>query len=197
VRPDFASSRDCGMDCPDFVGRWRAWYEDQVPPFGILECGPIDGKTYMERIDSKARNMRRKADRLYTYARFLRDHRLGALERVNRSKPIRQGKPMTAAYLEALHPERPQFLCLRHRDLWIAAWRGTEMVAYVQLVVLGRYGIVNKSLGHADAPAVMNGMYAYLAESMYADVIHYLSVSGSNPGLAAFKESVGFRDVTP
>jgi hypothetical protein len=42
----------------------------------------------------------------------------------------------------------------------------------------------------------MNGLIAYMAEEIPVRWIHYLTLRNSRPGLRAFKEHAGFREVS-
>jgi hypothetical protein len=149
---------------------------------------------YMAQLGQKPRNMAKNALARYSFGTFKRNDQLDAMHDIDTSKPARQGKPMTEAYYKLKLPSSPWRLCDIHRDEWWGAFEGDRLRAYVQLIVIGRIGIVNKALGHAHARGAMNGLFAILATEADVDAIHYLDLR-CGAGLAHFKRSVGFVEV--
>jgi len=185
---------ECGPDCGAFLAKWAPWWRERLlAPRAMLFHQ--EWNDYLQWVGKKSRNMARKATERYAYGTFDRSAHLDAIWDINTSKPERQGKPMTLSY--QLYPEAttPWRLCDVHRDEWWGAFDEDERLrAYVQLIVLGRLGIVNKAMGHAHARGAMNGMFAILATEADVDGIHYLDLR-CNEGLANFKRSVGFVEV--
>lgn len=185
-------THECGPDCPAFLRRWTEWWEKQTAaPVALL-----DTEAYLDRAQQKTRNMVRKAGRLYSFREFDYNEHLDGMHAVNTSRSERQGKPMTDRYRKFPEPVRRQsVLCDRHRYTW---WGGFDidgqLRGYCNLVILNEVGIVNSILGHAEAPAVVNGLFAYMADWARVDWIHYLTLRNSGASLAAFKRRVGFAE---
>jgi len=185
------TTHSCGPDCPAFIRRWTEWWAKQAAaPVALLATD-----SYSDRVGQKTRNMIRKANRLYTFAEFPHNDFLDDMHRVNISRAERQGKPMTDRYRVPPTPIRRHLdLCEAHRATW---WGGfdtdsAQLRGYCNLIILNEVGVVNSILGHADAPAVINGLFAYMAERAEVEWIHYLTLRNSGASLAAFKRRVGF-----
>jgi len=193
VEIDPVGSREsCGSDCPTFVAKWEPWWREQcLEPLALLATDE-----YLDRVGQKTRNMVSKARRLYTFGEFDYNDQLDGIYEVNLSKPVRQGQRMSYGYRERPRPiSRPQETCHRHRSSWWGAWDADGALrGYVNLVILNEVGVVNTILGHADASAVVNGLFAHLATYAGVDWIHYLTFRTSRPSLAEFKLRVGFRE---
>lgn len=185
----------CGPDCDAFLAKWLPWWDRQLEhPVALLDTGA----DYLQRVGAKTRNMVRKADGLYVYREFDYNSRLDEIHAVNVSKPTRSGGPMSDRYLAVPVPiVKPWDTCDQHRSGWWGGFDNADrLIAYCNLVELNDLGVVNTVLGHADAPAAMNGLFAYLARHATVRFIHYLSLASSPPSLAAFKRHVGFAEVT-
>jgi hypothetical protein len=188
-------TNDCGPDCAAFRQKWREWWNTKMVgfPVAILDCRP----GYMDRLDDKGRNMVRKATRNYVCRRFDYNAELAGIDEVNASKPERQGKPMSGWYAEPAQPTLPMSLCPRHRDLWFGAFfPDGNLAAYCHLELVGDLAIINSILGHAEAPAAVNGLIAYMTTWMLHEGgtwINYLHMTDNS--LGAFKRSVGFEEV--
>ncbi len=183
----------CGLDCPVFIGRWLEWWAAKtMQPLAILDCTP----GYRERIGRNARNMLRKADRLYTYKLIDRSDHLDAIHAVNVSLPERQGRPMTAAYRERPIPSTAEQLCRVHRDEWHAGFDAAGTLrAYARLEVLNESGILNTILGDRTAGGVMNGLIAHLVETTGVRWLNYLRIPSATVTLSEFKQRLGFEAV--
>lgn len=194
----------CSDDCHVFVQRWMPWWQRQIHGghAALLEIMPRD--RYMQLIGPKSRNMVRKADKLYRYRPFLRNSWLEDIYAINTSKEIRAGGKMGGYYLVKPEPTlaMPERLCTKHFNTWQGAFdaHGDKLLGYCNLIILNQLAVVNTILGHGEAPAVINGLVAYMVDECrrtWRSVrwIHYLSITSSPEGLARFKLSVGFREV--
>jgi len=182
----------CGVDCPRFLEKWEPWWLAQAQePVALLRT-----EGYAGAVRQKTRNMINKAGRLYTFGEFDYNDQLAGIYSVNLSKAERQGQRMSERYRR---PPDPIVLadrtCPLHRSSWWGAWdKDGELAGYVNLVILNDVGVVNTILGHADAPAVINGLFAHLAEHAGVEWIHYLTLRNSRPSLATFKRNCGFAE---
>ena len=192
----FGDTGECGPDCPSFLAKWVPWWEGQTArPVALLRSAGRG--EYLGLVGPKGRNMVRKADRLYTFGEFSYNSQLDGIYAVNTSREHRQGKPMTPRYRVRPEPIRRHLeTCPGHRSSWWGAWdkASVELRGYVNLVILGDLGVVNTVLGHADAPAVMNGLFYELATKAPVRWIHYLTLASSSSTLAGFKRRVGFSE---
>ena len=217
---------DCGRDCDGLLHQYSDWtrtaFEGCVPvgavaadatpvasgtelvapavPLALLEA-PESLEAYHALIGPKSRNMIRKAQRAgYTFAPFEYNERLDDLFEVNTSKPVRQGQPMSAGYLERPKPISSHAGCDRHRIVWLGGFRNGRLRAYARLIVLEEIAIVSQFLGHGEDlhNGVMNGLVDEMAQFVIGDdrirAINYLTLRSSTETLDRFKRSVGFRE---
>lgn len=188
--------------CPDFTDPWSEWLAKLGNPAAILKV--TDDSEYMEKVGGKTRNMCRKGEKFYHFAQFRYNDYLDDMHEINCSMPLRQGKPMTAAYQDYPRPMWEQHpFCFLHQKVWIGAFprgRINPMVAYAQLVIMGNFVVINKIIGHEGALGfgVMNALVRHINTWCYQyeqlDYINYLTMD-CNPGLAAFKKHTGFENL--
>lgn len=188
----------CDVDCARFVDHWRPWWERQLRrPMALLRAT----SDYGAQLDVKARNMRRSAERRYRFTEIDRNEHLEGIYRVNTSKPVRSGGPMRPHYLERpVATTTIDRTCSRHGSVWHGGFDRDDdsLVAYAQLVLLSDLAVINTILG-SPVPGCVNGLISHLvAFCVERDVpwLHYLTLSSSPHGLARFKMSVGFREVS-
>lgn len=190
------------QDCTVFAQSWLQWSQRIRRNAAMLQV--TSDAEYLANVGAKTRNMIRKAERRdYRYDEFAHNDHLDAMHDINVSLAVRQGKPMTASYLE--HPRAVDLdqHCQRHRKVWIGGFRRGTLLAYCQLVLCGDLAIVNRIIGHGDAlkDGVMNGLVRAL--NAYCDDLNRLEVADPRwinyltmdcrPSLAAFKRHSGFR----
>jgi len=189
-----------------------------------LACGRYDWPVSLLRLDDfndwhaghrTARKRAARASRLgYYIERIERAQHIDEIHRINTSKPVRQGRPMTASYQErpSFSP-LPGFPCRRHRiDQWgIFAPSlippdqrvGGEqistdpiLVGYLVAYVSGDLLMVSQILGHADHldREIMYLLVAtVLRESPHPAVAFYNRHDSGTDGLRFFKERLGFH----
>jgi hypothetical protein len=185
----------CGPDCPAFIDKWTSWWAEKTThEVAMLDCRAGPGE-YAHILGAKGRNMVRKADRLYEFRPFKFNTWLMHVEEINRSKPVRQGIPMQGWYTEPIKAQVPLKLCGLHSDLWVGGFErdGGRLRGYAHVEVLNDLAIINSILGHAEAPAVVNGLIAHMVEGLGVGWINYLHPEGRTPTLGDFKRRVGFR----
>jgi hypothetical protein len=178
----------CGLECPAFIAKWQTWWlAKSREPLALLEC--YDG--YVAGLSGKSRNMVTKARRLYQFRPIVYNDMLDQIDVVSRSRPIRQGRPMSGWYTRGAQRSTPAQLCAVHRDEWHGAFDADGvLVGFARIEILNEVGILNSLL--ASAPAAMNGMIAYLVETAGVDWINYLNWESASEGLTDFKRRLGF-----
>jgi hypothetical protein len=152
------------------------------------------------------RTARKRADRAerrgYTFSSIRRHERVDEIHAINTSAPERQGRPMTASYLERPSDSPlPDYPCPRHRitTYGVKAADGT-LVAYLSLYRVGQLALVSQILGHADhlENEVMYLLWEGLVEAESADLDGYLVYNrhdSGTDGLRFFKERVGLAPI--
>ena len=181
---------ECGRDCKTFVQGWLDWGRIRCRfPLAMLECV----EDYPAGLRASARRMVRKANSLYTYEPFVYNDYLVEIDRINQSKPVRQGIPMKGPYAVPAEKTTPLDLCATHKDIWYGGFdaRG-RLMGYCRFCKLNRYGQPNSLIAHADTKGLINGMVAHLVKNADVDWINYLYIESQTPGLTAFKVSLGF-----
>jgi hypothetical protein len=184
----------CGPDCDAFIAKWSEWWAEKIrDPMAVLEVRSYDD--YLRFIGGKSRNMVNKANRLYEYRQVQRNDYLKEIEAVGRSKPIRQGIPMTGWYTQPVVAQRSLSLCGLHADAWYAGFRRDDgaMVCFANLKVLNELGILNSIIGDPSAGAAVNGLVAHLVAVAGVGWINYLYPQAKTQTLADFKRRLGFR----
>lgn len=183
--------------CGGFLEKWAAWArKNSRHPMAMLHVT----QDYVPLLDSKSRNMLRKARREgYTYREFVWNDYLDDVFDINTSKPERSGGAMTANYMRRPSPSNNVVECDKHYTAYIGGFKRGRLRAYCVLAVVNELAVVNQILGHADALAdgVMNGLVKGLndycmGQASSVRYINYLSIESSPEGLARFKRSVGF-----
>lgn len=212
---------DLGGCCPDFSYQWQKWLTQLRNPAAFLSV--CQDEQYMQNVGSKARNMCRKGAKTFFGCRFDYNNHLEDMYRINRSMPIRQGKPMTQGYREMPEPISNSWDedCDHHKRVWLGVFKNgifvsESMGAYCQLVVCGNLAIVNRIIGDpvANSLGAMSVLVRYINEwcgtpigghfTSRTDYTHskpkgieyvnYLDMKCSQ-SLAAFKKHVGFREL--
>jgi len=137
----------------------------------------------------------------YTFAPLNREEHEDEIHAINTSKPERQGRPMSAGYLErpSFSP-LPDYPCARHaiRTYGVSAPDG-ELVAYIVVYVCGDIAMVSQILGHADHLGA-DVMYLLTLEAFQETlatsgpvVASYNRHDSGTDGLRYFKERLGFQ----
>lgn len=149
------------------------------------------------------RTARKRADRAsrlgYRFAQIRREEHVDDLYAINTSAAERQGRPMSAGYLERPSAEPlPVYPCPSHliRQNGVVDSRG-RLVAYLWMYRVGQLALVSSILGHADrlADDVMYLLFqgALAAELDEGGVCVYNRWDSGTEGLRFFKERLGFE----
>lgn len=186
-----------GPDCVEFADKLHAQLS------GGYRRGastmPLDGFDEYLATHRTARRRASRARRLgYTFDEVDREHFLEDVYAVNVSTPARQGRPMSAGYLE-----RPTFSpnpcrCQLHHVYTYGVLQGDDpstLVAYLWLYRCGELAMISSILGHADRLAD-DIMYLLTTETIRAQseqggtLFYNLHASGTD-GLRYFKSKIG------
>lgn len=158
--------------------------------------GTIDGYLADHRT---ARKRAAHAARLgYRFATIDRHQHEDAIFHINTSTPERQGRPMSAGYLE-----RPVFganpvRCSRHHVYTYGVLAEDLLVAYLWLYRVGELAMVSSILGHADRLAD-DVMYLLVTGTVREQIemggtLFYNRHDSGTDGLRYFKERVGLSE---
>jgi len=145
-------------------------------------------------------NRKRAFSEGYTFREFSPAERLDEMVEVNRSLPVRQGKPIAASYVEkqqlvSYFAEVPSVFGVFNAE--------GRLRAYAHVAVCGEVGDVVRLLGHGED--LDHGvMYLLLSEAVrhlidrknrlgFPRWVMYDTLLGASPGLRYFKERMGFR----
>lgn len=132
----------------------------------------------------------------YRFAEIDRHEHQDDVFAINTSAPERQGRPMSAGYLEAPRFGPNPVRCDRHHVYTYGVLTGDRLVAYLWLYRAGELAMVSSILGHADHLAG-DVMYLLATETVrqqieFGGTMFYNLHSSGTDGLRYFKERLGF-----
>jgi hypothetical protein len=183
-----------------------------APLLEQMQAGPYDRCSVMEIPHSigawlaEHRTARKRTTRSgrrgYIAATIRREEHEDAIYAINRSAHVRQGRPMSAGYLERqTFSPLPDFQCPRHaiRTTGILSF-SRELVGYLTMYRCGDLALVSQILGHADhlADEIMYQLFAAALSSEIAagpGVVVYNRHDSGTDGLRFYKERLGFEEV--
>lgn len=182
--------------CPDFAQPLL----DQLRSYN--PCSVLEVPGSLEAWRSSHRTARKRASRAerlgYRFSEIRREEYADDIFAINTSLPERQGKPMSAGYLERpSSTPLPDYPCERHavRTYGVIDVRGT-LVAYLSLYRCGELALVSGILGHGDhlKSDVMYLLFAgtVAAQAPFGGSFVYNLASSGTDGLRYFKEKLGF-----
>ena len=136
----------------------------------------------------------------YTFAEIDRCEHVDAIYQINTSLPERQGRPMSAGYLERNEfSPLPEYPCARHRiSVYGVAAPDGELVAYTVIHRVGELVMVSQILGHGehlDAGII----FLLVSESVRCQItagagtVFYNRHDSGSDGLRWNKEHLGFQ----
>lgn len=146
------------------------------------------------------RTARKRADRAqrlgYRFDTIDRSQHNDALHEINTSLPERQGRPMSAGYLQRHnHGALPHYPCDRHAIRTYGILEGDTLRAYLSLYVVGDLRLVSMILGHGDhlRNDIMYLLWQGLIEQQAgtSGFLYYNVWSSGKDGLRYYKERVG------
>lgn len=154
---------------------------------------------------ASVRTARKRADRARRngfYAEAIRrEMHVEDIYRINTSASHRQGRPMSAGYLEVpTHTPLPNYPCGRHAVRCTGVFAPTgDLVAYLYMYRAGDLALVSQILGH-DAWLQEEIMFPLFEKALEreiqngAGVCIYNRHDSGTAGLRQFKEWLGFRE---
>ncbi len=146
-----------------------------------------------------ARKRAWRAERLgYRFAAVDMSQHSDEIHEINTSKDQRQGRPMSAGYLDKrAHGPLPTYDCDRHRINTYGVLQGDVLRAYLTLYRVGELALVSMILGHGDhlKDDVMYLLFAGLVadQAGQGGWFYYNRHDSGQDGLRFYKERVGFR----
>jgi hypothetical protein len=166
------------------------------------------GNTYGDYIDGRARkamrqNCRRATQAGYRYEQVSPTTYFADILEINRSAPVRQGKPMRDNYLDS---EQVREGFERYRTMHGIVDSQGHLRAYATMIEIGDTYMLTTLIGHAEA--LEHGvMYLLVSEIVRGCIAerdadgrpHWLMADtfwGAKRGLAYFKERCGFQPYT-
>ena len=193
---DCDGSVHCRPLAEDMAQTLRAGYGEvsllEIP--GTLEEWRAQRRTARKRVDRCRR-------RGYSFRPLARELHADEIHAINTSKSHRQGRPMTAGYLErpSFSP-LPVYPCARHGIRTWGVWDPTGLlVAYAVVYRVGELALISQILGHGDhlAAEIMYLLGAGLLEHeirVRPGAIVYNRHDSGQEGLVFYKERMGFRE---
>jgi hypothetical protein len=185
-----------------FTARHHRFKMTSAKRWGVaLLALPASAEAYLASVSRLVRRQRTKALSMgYRHVQVSPSERIDEILAVNRSMPIRQGRPMASIYIDqelvvASLAARPTIHAVVDRE-------GT-LQAYADVLDIGGTFTFSYLIGHADRLA--DGIMYLLVAEIVRDCIGarrsdgspaWLMVDtfwGASPGLAGFKERTGFR----
>lgn len=122
-----------------------------------------------------------------------RNQLVDAIHEINISSPVRQGRPMTPAYLE----KQSHYEDLPHFRYYGVFDTDDRLVAYCNLGLLGNFAVIDRVLGLRTTGGAMvlllTEIVLKLIEEKNLDYLMYDTLFGARPGLRDFKRKLGFR----
>jgi hypothetical protein len=122
---------------------------------------------------------------------------------INTSKPVRQGRPMTASYMSPPADSRlPDYPCNRHGVHTYGVLRVDDdplLVAYLWVYRAGELALVSQILGHGDHEP-NDVMYLLFEHALEREIqygpgfVVYNRHDSGTDGLRYFKERLGFEE---
>ncbi len=163
---------------------------------------PIEGS--LLEFAAAHRTLRKRAARCarlgYTFREIDREQRATEIHEINISTPERQGRPMTAGYLEApVYGPAPERRCDQHHVYTYGLEnRDGRLAAYLWLYRSGDLAMVSSILGHADElkHEIMYRLYACTLAAQWdlAGVVFYNLWRSCTDGLRFFKTRLGLEE---
>lgn len=189
---------DCGPDCDarpllDQLGTGRYRMCSVLPAPSSIAAWMAEHRTARKRV--------MRCDRRgYWFGELRREQHADDIFEINTSAAERQGRPMSAGYLERQEfSPLPIYGCSRHRVGTWGVWAPSgRLVAYLVMIRAGDLALVSQILGHADhlENEVMYLLFAGALEQEIPEggyVVYNVHSSGTD-GLRFFKERLGFRE---
>lgn len=155
---------------------------------------------------SEHRTARKRAKRAtvrgYVSMPLAREHHADEIHAINTSAQRRQGRPMSAGYLERHDfPALPDYPCARHAIRPTGVWDGDgTLVAYLVMHRAGDLALVSQILGHA-AHLGNEIMYLLFEHALRREIhagsgaVVYNRHDSGTDGLRFFKERLGFSEM--
>jgi hypothetical protein len=134
----------------------------------------------------------------YSCRPLRRERHADEIHAINTSTSMRQGRPMSAGYLEHhAYSPLPGYPCERHLvRTWGVFDQADVLVAYLVMIRSGDLALVSQILGHADrlTDEIMWLLFAgaLRAEIPQAGFVVYNRHDSGTDGLRWFKERLGF-----
>lgn len=166
------------------------------------ECAVMPLPASVEAWEAEHRTSRKRAwraDRLgYAFARIDPQAWTDDINAINQSRERRQGRPMSAGYLDPARFGPESWPCALHGVHRYAVIRDLHVVAYLWMYRSGDLALVSQVLGHADHEpnGIMHLLFreALMAESRIAPgVCVYNRWDSGSDGLRQLKGWVGFE----
>lgn len=190
-------------DCADPQCLELAWSLHHTLHGGRYDiCSVLDVPAALEQWRAEHRTARKRADRAarlgYMFQPILRHEYVDDIYRINTSIPARQGRPMSAGYLERPSAEPlPDYPCPLHGIRQNGVLHRGHLVAYLWMYRAGDLALVSSILGHADhlRDDIMYLLFqgAIARETTLGGACVYNRHDSGSDGLRYFKERLGFR----
>lgn len=168
------------------------------------ECSVLDVPASLDAWLAEHRTARKRFWRClrrgYSFRQLQREHHSDEIHAINTSLGHRQGRPMSAGYLErTVYAPLPSYPCERHQVRTWGVWSPEDvLVAYIAMYRVGELALVSQILGHAHHldGEVMWMLFAFALEReipIGGFVVYNRHDSGTD-GLRWWKERCGFEE---
>jgi transposase len=151
---------------------------------------------YLETIkghNSAVHHARKAKAKGYRLSEIDRNNFIDEIHEINTSVEIRQGQPMTRAYLEKQTYYAPE----KNFRYYGAFNASGKLMAYSELGFYGNFASFNRVIGVRNNDGVMHLMVTEIVCQMIEDggfnYLMYDTYFGASPGMKAFKTMLGFQ----
>jgi hypothetical protein len=169
---------------------------------GYEMCSVLSVPPSVEAWRDDHRTARKRSDRAtrlgYRFSEIRRELYDDDIFEINTSLERRQGRPMSAGYLERTHfMPLPEYPCERHVIATYGVLTGRKLVAYLWLYRAGELALVSSILGHGQhlQSDVMYLLFqgAVEAQADLGGYFVYNRADSGTEGLRYFKSKLGFE----
>jgi hypothetical protein len=187
-------------DCVKFAANLRSKIKDPRYQRGVSVMAIPDDVEAWRSHHRTARKRAARAQRLgYWFKEVDYSEHSDDMYEINISRPQRQGRPMSAGYMEYTRRGKlPEYPCVTHRTITYGVLEADTLVAYMTLHRSGGLALVSMILGHGDH--LQNDIMYLLFAGVVADqaghggIFYYNRHDSGQDGLRFFKERLGFSE---
>lgn len=159
----------------------------------LIDLGAFDNRVEYKSCHHGARDAKKAKSRGYIFCEIDRNNYIDDIYQINTSLEFRQGRAMSASYLEKIVYYEP----IRNYKYYGVLNRDGKLMAYCNLGIYGDFAIFSQLLGYRNNDGIMNLLTMEIICQFIGDaVIKYIMYDtyfGANPGIKKFKTIIGFK----